>query len=98
MPAKPPRPRPLVLPRKPPNANGSRSTRIIRWQRLCLPLLLLLPSCAKEPPRYVVVSANRACSGVYEKFTDKQIAEATGEARVKMLGHNKAHETYCKRG
>jgi hypothetical protein len=46
----------------------------------------------------VVVSANRACSGVYEKFTDKQIAEATGEARVKMLGHNKAHETYCKRG
>jgi hypothetical protein len=44
----------------------------------------------------VPVSVNRACSGVYERFTDKQIAQAEGEAREKMIGHNAAHDEYCK--
>jgi hypothetical protein len=77
------------------NANGRRSTRIIRWHRLCLPLLLLLPSCAKEPPRYVVVSANRGCSAVFKPFKKEEIEQATQDARVKMEGHNAAWKAYC---
>jgi hypothetical protein len=70
------------------------------WYHLIIPglllLALLLQGCAKEPPRYVVVSANRACSGVFEKFTKEQIEQMRGEARVKAEGHQAAYKRYCK--
>jgi hypothetical protein len=99
----------LGKPRKLPSGSG-RSMKPIRqssvplplWYHLIVPglllLALLLQGCATAKPRYVVVSANRGCSVVFEKFTDAEIAQATGEARVRMIGHNKGHQVYCKRG
>lgn len=90
-------------PPKPPNGHGKptrqSSIPLPLWYHLIVPvlllLLLLLQGCATAKPRYVVVSANRACSGVFEKFTKEQIEQATKEARVKMEGHNAAM-VYCK--
>jgi hypothetical protein len=105
----PPKPAWLVRLRKPPSGSG-RSTRPIQrslplspwWLLAYLPgplvllVSLLLQGCATAKPRYVVVSANRACSGVFEKFTKEQIEQATKEARVKMEGHNAAM-IYCRK-
>jgi hypothetical protein len=60
-------------------------------------LALLLQGCATAKPRYVVVSANRACSGVYRLFKKEEIEQATKDARVKMEGHNAAHAAYCNK-
>jgi hypothetical protein len=98
----------LGKPRKLPSGSG-RSMRPIRqssvplplWYHLIVPglllLALLLQGCATNPTRYVVVSANRGCSAVFEKFTDAQIEQATKEARVKMIGHNEGHRVYCRK-
>jgi hypothetical protein len=108
MPNAPPRP---ALPAKPPRlpSGNGRSTKptprsllpLPLWYHLIIPglllLALLLQGCATNPTRYVVVSANRGCSDVFVKFTDAEIAEATGEARVRMIGHNKGHQVYCKK-
>jgi hypothetical protein len=110
MPNAPPKHGSPVKPPRPPSGSG-RSTRPIQrssrtyplWVSLLptlpapllLLLLLLLQGCAKEPPRYVVVSANRGCSAVFKPFKKEEIEQATREARVKMEGHNAAWEKYC---